>query len=338
MKRSAMLGAVVVLCVLIAAGAAFLGTETPPRTTLEMAPEGTTFVAHLDVAAIMSSPLWQAYVHDDEGMSRIERLCGASPLESVHTADVYVVGSGESPLAHLAFVARGPLDLDRLGTCVRQVVEDDGGGIHEVRIEGVRAIASDRGDGRAAFLAADTVVGGDETLVRELIHLDHGSAHPMQDATLSRLYALAVARHDIALAAIVPDAWRGAIGHALEGAPGLAPLTGSDAVALGATLAHGGVGLTVVIACARESEARRLAEAARTAIDTALDDPLVRLSAAGMALRRIDLEPRGADLVATLDLDQDALEDVVALIRERMGQTRIPVLDGPAPAPAPIEE
>lgn len=314
---------VIGLSALVAAGVAFLGNVSPPRTTLQMAPVGTTMVAHLDVAAILASPMWQAYVDDDEGMTRIERLCGESPLASVREADVYVVGTDESPLAHLAFVARGALDAERLGSCVRDVVQDDGGGVHEVSIEGVRALASDRGDSRAAFLARDTVVGGDETLVRELIHIDHGTSEPMDDPAISRLYTTALARHDVVVAAQIPDAWRGAIAHALEDVPGVEALTGADAIAIGASLARGGIGLSVSVACSRESDARRLAEAVRGAIDTALSDPLLRLSAAGVALRRVQLEPHGADLLATLDLDRDAFESLVTLIREQLDEARL---------------
>lgn len=309
-------------CALVAAGVAFLGNASPPRTTLEMAPEGTTMVAHLDVQAILASPMWQAYVEADEGMTRIERLCGESPLESVREADVYVVGTDESPLAHLAFLARGPLDVERLGTCVSDVVEDDGGGVHEVSIEGVRALASDRGDGRAAFLARDTVVGGDEVLVREMIHLDHGTSHPSSDRSLARLYQVALARHDVVLAAHVPDVWRGAIARAVGELPGVEALAAAQAVAIGASLANGGIGLSVSVACARSSDAERLAEAVRGGIDTALSDPLVRLSAAGVALRRIQLEPQGADLLATLDLDRDAFESLVSLVREQLDEAR----------------
>ncbi len=322
-KRSGMLVLLIGACALVAAGVAFLGNVAPPRTTLEMAPEGTTMVAHLDVPAILGSPMWQAYVDEDEGMTRIERLCGTSPLEALREADVYVVGTDESPLAHLSFLARGALDPEQLGRCVRDVVEDDGGGVHEVSIEGVRALASDRGDSRAAFLARDTVVGGDEVLVREMIHLDHGTSRPVQDPALARLYALALARHDVVVAAHVPDAWRGAIAHALDEVPGVEALAGAEAIAIGASLAGGGIGLTVSVACSRPSDAGRLADAARGGIDHALSDPLVRLSAAGVALRRIQLEPRGADVLATLDLDRDAFESLITLIREQLDEARI---------------
>jgi hypothetical protein len=321
-KRGGTIAIVIGVCALVAAAIAFAGNAAPPRTTLEMAPVGTTMVAHVNVPALLGSPMWQAYVDDDEGMSRIERLCGHSPLEDLREADVYVVGTDESPLEQLVFLARGQLDPERLATCVGDVVRDDGGGVHEVTIEGVRAMASNRGDGRAAFLARDTVIGGDETLVRELIHLAHGTSQPVDDAALRRLYALALARRDVVIAAHVPDAWRGAIAHALADVPGVESLAGAQAIAIGASLAGGGIGLTVSVACSRESEAGRLADTVRAAIADALSSPLLRISAAGVALRRIQLEPRGADVLATLDLDRDSLEAVVALVREQLAEAR----------------
>ena len=323
MRRSGTLVIVIAACALVAAGVAFLEQPAAPRGTLEMAPVGTTMVAHVDVPALLASPMWTAYVDDDEGMSRIERLCGQSPLEQLRDADVYVVGTSESPLEHIAFRARGALDPERLASCVGDVVREDGGGVHEVTIEGVRALASDRGDSRAAFLARDTVVAGDETLVSELIHLAHGTSQPTNDAALARLYGVALARRDVVIAAHVPDAWRGAIAHALEDVPDVASaLAGAEAVAVGASLAGGGVGLSVSVACSRESDAHRLAEAVRAAISNALSRPLLRLSAAGVALRRVQLEPHGADLLGTLDLDRDALESLVALIRGQLAEAR----------------
>jgi hypothetical protein len=306
------------LCVLVAAAIGTFGQPRPVRTTLEMAPEGTTMVGHVLVPALLVSPIWQAYVGADEGMSRIERLCGFSPLAQLNDVDAYVVGTDDGPLDHLAFLARGDLDGARLAACVGQVVEEDGGSVREVRIEGLRAMASVHGEGRAAFLAPGVVVGGDETLVRELIHLDHGTAQPADDAALARLWAVVSGRREILLAMRVPDGWRDAIRHALESAPGLMPIAHADAVALGATVSHGGIGATLTVACRRSDDAHRLTEAVRNTIADALDQSLVRLSAAGVALRRIEIEARDGDLVATLDLDRHQLEEVVALVREQL--------------------
>lgn len=320
MKERPRLGLLILigLCVAVAALIGVLGQPRPVRTTLEMAPGGTTMVGHVFVPALLVSPLWQAYVGEDEGMSRIERLCGFSPLAQLTDVDAYVVGTDDGPLDHLAFLARGQLDGERLAACVGQVVEEDGGAVREVRIEGLRAIASVHGEGRAAFLAQDTVIGGDETLVRELIHLDHGTTEPSDDAALARLWGVVAGRREVLLAVRVPDGWRDAIMHALESAPGLMPVAHADAVALGATVSHGGLGATLSIACRRSEDAHRLAEAVRNTIADALDQPLVRLSAAGVALRRIEVEPREQDLVATLDLDRHQLEEVVALLREQL--------------------
>ncbi len=316
-----MLALLAVGCVAIAYAISVMSAEHPARTTLQMAPLGTTMIAHVDVPALLRSPVWEAFVGDDEGMSRIECLCGQNSLETLRTADVYVVGTDESPLAQLGFLARGELDHERLVACIGDVVEGDGGGVHEVTIEGVRAIASDHGDGRAAFLGRDGILGGDETLVRELIHLDHGTSRPMDDPALARLWRVVAGRGQVVAALHVPDRWRGAIARYLAELPALRPVERAAAIAIGANLDHG-LGLTVALACERDEDARELAASLTASIDAQLEQTLLALSPVGAALRRVEIEPQGHDVVVTLDLTVRQLELVVAVIRETLEARR----------------
>jgi hypothetical protein len=320
-RQATVLVGLAAVCVAVAYGISVLGAEHPPRSTLEMAPLGTTMIAHVEVPALLRSPIWAAFAGEDEGMSRIERVCGSNPLESLRTADVYVVGTDESPLAQLGFLARGDLDHERLVACVGDVVEGDGGGVHEVTLEGVRAIASDHGDGRAAFLGRDGIVGGGETLVRELIHLDHGSARPMDDPALARLWAIVIGRRQVVAALHVPDRWRGAIARYLAELPALRPVERAAAVAIGANLDHG-IGLTVALACERAADAEELAASLRFTIAEQLEDAMVALSPLGAALRRLEIEPQDRDVIVTLDLTERQLELVVSLIRETLEARR----------------
>lgn len=320
-RQASVIVGLAVVCIAVAYGISIFGAEHPPRTTLQMAPLGTTMIGHAEVPALLRSPIWEAFVGDDEGMSRIERLCGESPLDTLRTADVYVVGTDESPLAQLGFLARGELDHERLVSCVGDVVEGDGGGVHEVTIEGVRAIASDHGDGRAAFLGRDGIVGGNETLVRELIHLDHGTTEPMDDPALARLWGIVQGRRHVALALHVPDRWRGAIARYLAELPALRPVERAAAVAIGANLDHG-IGLTVALACERDSDAAELAASLEATIAAQLEDTLMALSPVGAALRRVEIEPQGRDVVVTLDLTERQLELLVSVIRETLDARR----------------
>jgi hypothetical protein len=219
---------------------------------------------------------------------------------------------------------------------VGDVVEGDGGGVHEVTIEGVRAIASDHGDGRAAFLGRDGIVGGDETLVRELIHLDHGTSEPMDDAALTRLFRIVLGRGHVVTALHVPDRWRGAIARTLAEIPALRPVERADALAIGANLDHG-LGLTVALACEREADAVELAASLESAIAEQLEDALIAVSPVGAALRRVEIEPQGHDVIVTLDLTERQLELVVSVVRETLEARRERIETPPERAPEPRE-
>jgi hypothetical protein len=132
---------VLVGVIALALGAAALSQwvsgRAVPEHPLELAPVGTTAVVRVDVPALLDSPLWAAWVGEgDEGYHRIVDRCGFDPLLDLRTVDVYLVGTSRRPLDQVGFVARGPLRHEELARCVELISEEDGGGVHEVEIEG----------------------------------------------------------------------------------------------------------------------------------------------------------------------------------------------------------
>lgn len=335
-------GPVVMLSILAAAGgiAALVhlahGRRLPSHP-FELAPVGTTGVLRVDVPALRASPLWQAWVGEgDEGYQRIVEDCGFDPLADLRTADVYVVGTERRPLDQIGFVARGALRHEALVRCVERVTEgEDFGGVHEEDIEGVRAIASDHGTSRAAFLGPDGVVGGDEPFVRDVIRRFHGEGPSLlEDDTLAELWHRASAREDVVLAMRLPESWRAGLIRMLGADGPAAALASAIAVGLGARL-RSGLGATLVVELGSGDDARDARSALREWVDGLLARPLVRLSSIGGALRSVDAEADGARLVVTADLDEDELAAVVAYVREELAGLLEPAAPEPLPEPRP---
>ncbi len=315
---------------------AFLNGRALSDDPLELAPAGTTAVLRVDVPALMASPLWAAWVGDGEpGYRRIVSECGFDPLADLRTADVYVVGTTRRPLDQVGFVVRGPLHHEELVRCVERVSEEGGGGVHEVEIEGVRAIASDHGSSRAAFVGSDAIVGGDEDLVRNLLRRAHGEGESLaNDPALASLYARVRSRRELIAVARIPESWRAVL---LRAAPDAswAPVQSLEAVGLGAAIREG-LGATVVLELGDEDDARDLRGAITDWLAATLDRPLVRLSLVGAALSHVAVEVDRRELVLSAELDADELGAVVAYLRSALDGA---VHGDPPPevAPPPME-
>lgn len=286
----------------------------------ELAPPGTTGVLRVNVPALLASPLWAAWFGDeDEGRRRIVDACGFDPLAELRTADIYVVGTRRRPLDQVGFVARGALRHEALVRCVEQVTEGEAlGGVHEEEVEGLPALASDRGGSRAVFLGTDGVVGGDVEFVRDVVRRFRGEGENLlDDAQLSALWQRASSDAEVVLAARIPDGWRDGLTRMVGQSGPWAPLSSMRALGLGARVSRG-FGATLVIEFDAAGAARDLRGAAQDARDAVLAQPLVRLSSVGSALDALEVEADGARLVVRADLDDDELGAVVALLRERL--------------------
>lgn len=312
----------------VAVGAFVLArTEGPstPSEPLAAAPSGASIVARIDVGAVTSSHLWNALLEEDpdeRGVRRIERACGYDPLEQVDEAIVFATGTTERPFEHVGFLARGEMargeaNRRRLVECVSAVVGDRGGALRRVEVEGEPAVASASGGSHAAFLGADGVVGGDREVVASAIRVARGDApSAANDATLRRLWERVSSDRDVVVVARLPDRWLPAL-RRMSRSLAEAPSALGDVRAIGVGVrVRGGLAIAVAAETASEAGARRLEEAVTAQSDALLDEPLLRLSALGRALRRLEVESRGRELLVTLSLTNAQIDELLALWRE----------------------
>jgi len=303
----------------------FADRDRIPEEALEIAPRGSTLVGRVEVERLLGSGFYRELSRSrggDRSLKRIERLCGFNPLERIREGVVFVSGDrrgGEDiELAHVGFVARGDLQNERVVGCVRKVVRADGGQVREVDIEGHRALASVRGDSRAAFVGGDGVVGGDEATVRRVLRiLGREETSATSDATLTRLWREIAPEREIAVVARVPEGWRRAIRRAIgdRESEALALVGHAQAIGIGVRIGSD-AGIGAIVQMDGPPDARGLVDWVRARSRALLDEPMVALSVAGPVLRRIQCEANGRDAVLALDIRADQILDLMELYRQ----------------------
>lgn len=291
---------------------------------LDVAPAAARIVADIDVAAVTRSHLWEVLLEaDDEGgVRRIERTCGYDPLDQVEDAVVFIFGQEARPFAHVGFVARGQMargrsNRERLAECVESVIREQGGAIQQTEIAGERAVASAHGGSHAAFFGADGVVGGDRAVVEAALEVEQGGAPSASSVPeMTRLWNRVSHGRDVVAVARLPERWVPALQRMAGGVGGdLSSLTTIEAVGIGVGL-RTGVSVGAAARTGSSSDAQALASQLRGRVDQALADPMARLSVAGAALRRIEVEADGSDVVLTFALTDDQIDDLWDLWRE----------------------
>ncbi|MCB9614906.1 MAG: hypothetical protein H6721_10715 [Sandaracinus sp.] len=308
---------------------------------VENVPEEAAAYARVDVKALLRSSWWRRFVTErggDRGLQRMRERCGIEPSDQLAELAAYVGAEGQS-LDHVTFLARGPFDHEALGDCMRQIVEEDGGGLRRVEIDGVPGVAGARGDSRIAFLGRDGAAFGNERSVRQVIAITR-EERPHVGGTLRELHDAVWAGEtppEVVAVAVLPDGWRRAIRERVQ-APGVfgEALDALRAIAASARVSRG-LALSVRVRFEDASVVEPLVEQARLQRDALLDDPLLGLTAAGPALRRVAVEGQGSEVVLAVDLDESLAERLVELAqrmlqrpeRRRRPRTQLPSPDVP---------
>jgi len=309
-------------------------TRGLPDAPLEAVPANAVAVISVRMGALRAAPAWRTIVGADaDGELRdAEQKCGFDPLSLVSDATAFITGEEDIGLEHVGFIARGgELQSERLIECVGKIV-DGAGGLRELRIEGARAVASEHGSGRAAFVRTDGIAGGSETTVAAVVRTLRGDEpSAASDPLLRDLWArIATGERELTMVARVPAAWRRVLVARLAAQTELAPLTRIVALALSARVATG-VTLGLVLRTGSAADAQLVVSAATQLRDQLLAVPLMRFTPTGRALTALTVEASGVDAVAGADLSAEQARELVGVIRDALGPVRR--RDRPAAAP-----
>lgn len=343
----------VLVPILAAAAGAFFYFQrkniTLAASPIERVPQTTSAVLHLDVAAVVGSPLWQRVVvarRMDAPLVTIRERCGFDPVDQIEELTFFSVGANPSSLDHVGVVAEGPFEHERLAECVRKALTAEGGGatMRRVEIDGVPAVASSRDESRAAFLGERGIAVGMLPTVRSVIATARKDAPSAKaNALLARLWSTVSPGREIVLVGNVPSRWQESVQQLLGGSDRAAMVTrtldGLRAIGLGFRVSSG-LGFGGMLNFANATQARGLATTLRTQLDTLKNNIMVSLTPVGPIVRTVQVEHRDTDVVITLDIPQERLDRLLEFADSLGGggapiPSTIPRPSMPAPAPTP---
>ncbi len=314
-----------------AAGAYFL--LRPPElkpAPLANVPANASAVLQVDVGALRDGTLWRRLVVGrgaDRGLRRLEDRCGFDPVEDLETVTVFVSGDEPFALDHVAAVIAGELQHERLGECLGDAAEETGAKLKRTDVEGLPAIAGERGDSRAVFVGRRGVVFGPEPTVVETIHTIRDGQPSANDGALGLIFRDVEGR-DLTFAARIPPQWREQAERYVD-SRAMAILAKLDAVAVGARLRRG-LSASVRLVMDDNGAAAELAQTIEGTIARILDAPMVGFTPLSGALRQVEVDAEGTTVLVAFDWSEDRVDRLLDLAGE--------VEDRPGGLSAAIEE
>jgi len=297
----------------------------PPElkpAVLANVPANASAVLHVDVQALRDGTLWRRLVVGrgaDAGLRRLEDRCGFDPIGDLETVTVYV--SGEEPFAldHVAAVIAGPIQHERLGECLGDAAEETGARLRRTDVEGLPAIAGERGDSRAVFVGRRGIVFGPEPTVVQTIETIRDGESSANDGALGLIFRDVEGR-DVTFAARIPPQWREqAAGYV--GSEAMEILSKLDAIAVGARVRRG-LSASIRLVMDDNASANALAERVTTTIEGVLDAPLVGFTPLAGALRQVTVTAEGTTVLIAFDWSEDRVSrllDLAGEVEERPG-------------------
>jgi len=285
-------------------------------------PANASAVLHVDVPALQDGTLWRRLVVGrgaDRGLRRLEDRCGFDPVGDLETVTVFVSGDEPFALDHIAAVIAGPLQHERLGECLGDAAEQTGAKLRRTEVEGLPAIAGERGDSRAVFVGRRGIVFGPEPTAVQTLKTIRDGEPSANDEALGLIFR-DVAGRDLTFAARIPPQWREQAGQYVDSGA-METLARLDAIAIGARLRRG-LSASIRLVMDDNGAASALAEQITGAIEGILDAPLVGFTPLAGALRQVTVSAEGTTVLVAFDWSEDRvgrLLDLAGEIEERPG-------------------
>ncbi len=321
MKRSSWILVLVSVALLgVAAWFVFWPRAKLPDNLVSVVPADAYGAVRIRVDRVLASEAWKRLVverGEAKGMEQVTKTCGFNPLARLKEVVIFARPASEGSLPRLSFVARGDLQHQELVECVQKVTGASSTKLRREDIEGIPAVASSKGNSRAAFIGRDGIVGGDADSVRSVIKVVQGKAQGvLTDALIRDLFQQVESGQDVAGVLRIPASLRpqlrGLAGAFLGGQ--LTPLAEVRAIAgnlkLGESKLAGGATLLATDA----AQASALVGLARGHIASVMGIPGVALTPAGAVLRGIQTEARGDRATVTGAIKVSTVEALLELL------------------------
>lgn len=309
-------GVLVAVAVAVGCWLALGRRPPPPSQPLGYVPQKTVAVAYARVQPLAHSKLLEAVFPSGGGLSKLKKDCGFDPTEGMTDVLAFVAeGKGEGGLGHPGLVARGKLDRERLAKCLEHVVRAEGGTAKLTRMNGLPALTSQKGTSKAVFVGPEAVAIGGSDAVRSVLSAVQGDApSAAADTELAALWDRVATGRDLAVVADLPERWQKAGAAMLESKLGL-HVGAVRAVGVGADVERG-LEIGGVVTTAGADRASRAVRDLQAEVEKLRSHPLFAFSVLGTVLRRLQLAADGPDVVFTLKLTEDQVDQLLALMSD----------------------
>ena len=307
---------------MITAGLVWVGRQRgaldlSPRA-LDAVPNGALLVALADLKAVRASALGGPLFGDGReipGIGKVREVCGIDPLDTLREIALSIPAAGDE--GDFGLVAAGDVDENALIACASKVIEARGGQPVITTIGTFRAVrdaALVGSGGEIAVRKGGPVLLGAGTYLRAMIDAAEGRGPTIRASMAHALLSKAIGSAEVRVSVVLTPEQRRTLEAELREASGAAPGEGAAPAEkpAGTSIVAGGVGVTLgpqvqlhgVILCDSAAACSELAGSLKAARDARAADPATRLVGFGAVLEDMQIEARGDQIHARVEVPE----------------------------------
>lgn len=334
--------------------------DLSPRA-LDAVPNGALLVASADLKALRASALGGPFFGDGReipGLGKVREVCGIDPLDTLREIALAIPAAGDA--GDFGLVAAGEVQDDALLACASKVIEARGGKPVVTHIGTFRAVRDSTlvgSGGEIAVRKGGPVLLGAGTYLRAMIDAAEGRSPTIRASRAHSLLSRAIGNAEVRVTVVLTPEQRKTLEAELREASGAAPEPDGapSAKPPGTSILAGGLGVELglqvklhgVLLCDSAAACAELAGSLKAARDARAADPATRLVGFGAVLEDMQIEARGDQIHARVEVPEAEAKKLVERLLVLRGM-RHPVQSpteepqkrgdpGVPPAPAPDE-
>ena len=326
---------------------------------LDAVPNGALLVASADLKALRASALGGPFFNDGRdgreipGLGKVREVCGFDPLDTLREIALSIPAAGDE--GDFGLVAAGEVQDDALIACASKVIEARGGRPVVTSIGTFRAVRDSTlvgSGGEIAVRKGGPVLLGAGTYLRAMIDAAEGRGPTIRASMAHTLLSRAIGNAEVRVSVVLTPEQRKTLEAELREASGAAPAPGGPDGAPatkppGTSIVAGGVGVELgpqvklhgVLLCDSAAACSELAGSLKAARDARAADPATRLVGFGAVLADMQIEARGDQIHARVEVPEAEARKLVErllVLRGMRHPVQSPTDEKPRREPPPL--
>jgi hypothetical protein len=298
--------------------------DLSPRA-LDSVPNGALLVASADLKAVRASALGASFFGDGReipGIGKVREVCGIDPLDTLREIALAIPAAGDE--GDFGLVAAGEVQDEALIACASKVIEARGGRPVVTSIGTFRAVRDSTlvgSGGEIAVRKGGPVLLGAGTYLRAMIDAAEGRSPSIRASLAHSVLSRAIGNAEVRVSVVLTPEQRKTLEAELREASGDAPLPDGAPAAKppGTSILAGGLGVELgpqvrlhgVILCDSAAACSDLAGKLKAARDARAADAATRLVGFGAVLEDMQIEARGDQIHARVEVPEAEAKKLV---------------------------